>query len=546
MALAALVLGYVFYGRKVSDWFDADLKMTTPAVELNDGVDFVPAKHWTVLFGHHFASIAGAAPIIGPVIACILWGWLPAVLWIVLGGIFFGAAHDYCALMCSAENKGRSIGSLSESLLGKPAKIVFSIFVLLTLILIVAVFAAAAGKTLTAKPEVVIPTFGLIPVAILIGILMYRVGLPLALNTGIGLVFLFGLIVLGYYVPVKLPVADPARWWTIILLIYAMTAAVLPVSFLLQPRDHLAAGVLFAGMFLGFAGIVVSRAPIQAPAFIAFDGAGEGWMWPMMFVNIACGAISGFHSLIASGTTSKQLSSMRDGRRIGYGAMITESGLSILAVIAVIAGLYWKTAPAGGEGYVYQDFMAKADVIGAFGAGYGRLTTPILGGFGVLVGITMLKTFIMTTLDSATRITRYLCSELLGETFGIKLMKNRYAATLLIGICSGTLALSNPKAIWPLFGSSNQLIAGMVLTIAALYLLSRGRTWLFAAVPAVLVFVTAIGALIYKLVGFIRPADGGVPNIMLIVVDIILILLGLFVAFKAVSTFANALHRRKT
>ncbi|MCK4374171.1 MAG: carbon starvation protein A, partial [Candidatus Brocadiae bacterium] len=382
----------------------------TPAVQLNDGVDYVPAKHWTILFGHHFASIAGAAPIIGPVIACMLWGWVPALLWIVLGGIFCGAVHDYCALVSSVENEGRSISDLSESVLGKFAKVAFSIFVLLALILVVAVFAAVAGRMLADTPEVVIPTFGLIFVAILVGVLVYKVGLPLALDTAIGLLLLLGLIVLGYYVPVSVPVANPAKWWTVILLIYGMVAAVLPVSLLLQPRDHLAAGVLFIGMFFGLLGIAITRPTIHSPAFVAFRSGQQGVMWPMLFVVIACGAISGFHSLVASGTTSKQLPRARDACRIAYGGMILESALALLAVIAVTAGLYWTKAPAGMEGYVYQDLMKGGNWINTFGQGYGRLTQPIFGALGVLVGITMLNTFVMTTLDSATRITRYICS----------------------------------------------------------------------------------------------------------------------------------------
>ncbi len=249
ITLATLGLGYAIYSRRVERWFGADLGKPTPAVEINDGVDYVPVKHWTVLFGHHFASIAGAAPIIGPVVACMCWGWLPAALWIVVGGIFFGAVHDYCSLMLSAENKGRTVGDLSESAFGKSGKIVFSIFVLLTLILVVAVFAAVAGVTLATTPQVVIPTFGLVFVALFVGFLVYRTRIPIWLNTLIGLAMLFGLIWLGYGVPVDIKplikdlapnasesvrqlVQSPAAWWTVILLIYGMVAAVLPVTVL--------------------------------------------------------------------------------------------------------------------------------------------------------------------------------------------------------------------------------------------------------------------------------------------------------------------------
>jgi len=550
IGVGALALGYRIYGRKVSQWAGLDEDATTPAVALNDGVDYVPAKHWSILFGHHFASIAGAAPIMGPVIACMFWGWAPALLWIVIGGIFFGAVHDYCALVTSVENKGVSVNALSESVLGKFAKIAFSIFVLLALILVVAVFAAVAGATLAGTPQVVIPTFGLIVVAIMVGLLVYRTNLPIAVDTAIGLLLLLGLIVLGYYVPIELParicsiaVEHPAKWWTVILLVYGMVAAVLPVSLLLQPRDHLAAGVLFLGMGFGFLGVLVSHPTIQSPPFVAVSSTAWGAMWPMLFVVIACGAISGFHSLIASGTTSKQLPRARDALRIGYGGMIMESALAVLAVVAVTAGLYWGKAPSGMQGPVYQDLM-KDGWIRTFGVGYGQLTAPIFGALGALVGITMLKTFVMTTLDSATRITRYIAGELFGDTFGVPIFKNRYFTTLLVGVCAAALALSNWKAIWPVFGAANQLIAGMVLLIATVYLMNRGRSWVFTAVPAVLVFVTAMAALVYGLLAFTGTIQvSSLPRSDLLAgIALVLIVLGCSVAFKGVKVVRAALR----
>jgi len=542
LGFSGLSLGYLFYSRKVAQWVGLREDQPTPAVALEDGVDYMPAKHWTILFGHHFASIAGAAPIIGPVIACLYWGWLPAVLWIVIGGIFFGAVHDYCALAASLENKGRSISDLSETALGRSAKVAFSVFALLALILVVAVFAAVAGTTLANTPQVVIPTFGLIVVAVIVGFLIYKTNMPLAADTLIGLSLLFGLIVLGYYVPITLPGVHAAKWWTVILLIYGMTAAVLPVTVLLQPRDHLAAGVLFLGMFFGFLGLLITHPTMHAPHFVAFGGA-KGWLWPMIFVTIACGAISGFHSFVASGTTAKQLPHMRDARRIGYGAMIMESALALLAVIAVTAGLFWKKTPDGVEGFVYQDLMKGGNWMRTFGRGYGELTKPLFGALGMLIGITMLKTFVMTTLDSATRITRYVTGELLGDTLGLKVFKNRFVSTICIGIAAGALALGNWKAIWPIFGSANQLIAAMVLIIVTLYFFTRGKAWAFTAIPAVLIFVTAMGALVYKFIEFTHPAKNARPNIMLAAVAFVLVLMGLFVALKAFQTISTVRKR---
>ncbi len=254
-------------------------------------------------------------------------------------------------------------------------------------------------------------------------------------------------------------------------------------------------------------------------------------MWPMLFVTVACGAISGFHSLVSSGTSSKQLPAIEDARPIGYGGMIAESALAVLAVVAVCAGLYWKSAPDGQEGLVYQNLFTKSPIV-AFGAGYGRLTRPLFGGMASLVGIIVLKTFVMTTLDSATRITRYVSAELLGDTFGISILKNRYASTLLVGLLVLPLAMGSWTAIWPVFGSANQLIAALVLILATAYLLSRGRAWTFIAIPAVLVLVTAIGALAYKIYVFLNPPEGSATKPMLAVICALLIALGLFVTWQ--------------
>ncbi len=535
-----LILGYIFYSKKVKQWIGLDDNEIPPSVTMNDGVDYVPAKHWTILFGHHFASIAGAAPIIGPVIACLYWGWLPAIIWIVVGGIFIGAVHDFISLVMSLRNQGKSITTVTESVMGKTSKILFSVFAFLSLILVVAVFAAVAGKTLATTPAVVIPTFGLVIVALIVGILMYRVQLPVLLCSIIGVLLLIALIVAGYYIPIELPVENveiAIKLWTVILLIYAMIASVTPVTMLLQPRDHLAGVVLYLGLFFGFLGLIVTHPNMKSPGVVSFSSSDEGWMWPMMLVSIACGAISGFHSLVASGTTSKQLPRTRDARVIGYGGMIMESALAVLAVMAVAAGLYWKSAPAGMEGLVYQQVFKEGGWIKAFGEGYGQLTKVFFGGLGTLIGITMLKTFIMTSLDTATRISRYMCNELLGETFGIRIMKNKYVAVLLVGVLAGALALGNWKAIWPIFGASNQLIASLVLIVASVYLLSRNRKFLFTAVPAVIMLITTIGALVYKTYSFITAEKA---NIMLATISVILIILAIFLSVTGLVSAIRA------
>ncbi len=540
IAVFLLLLGYIFYSRKVKLWIGVDDSEVPPSVAMNDGVDYVPAKHWTILFGHHFASIAGAAPIIGPVIACLYWGWLPAVIWIVAGGVLFGAVHDFTALVLSLRNKGKSITTVTESVMGKTSKILFGLFAFLALILVVAVFAAIAGQTLANTPEVVVPTFGLVFVALIVGILMYHIGASVLLCSIIGVLLLAGLIVGGYYIPIKLPVEDAASWWTVILLIYAVIASVMPVTLLLQPRDHLAGAVLYLGVLFGFLGLILTHPDMKAPAVVSFSTS-KGWMWPMLFVTVACGAISGFHSLVASGTTSKQIPRMRDARVVGYGAMIAESVLAVLAVVAVTAGLYWKSAPDDSEGLVYQQLFTKGGWIKAFGTGYGQITKIIFGGLGTLIGITMLKTFIMTTLDTATRITRYICNELFGETFGIPYMKNKYVATILVGVLAGALALGNWKAIWPMFGAANQLIASLVLIVASVYLFTHKRNFVFTAIPAVVMLITTIAALLYETYTFLTAEK---PNILLAAIAVILIILAVFLARTALAAVVAVRHQR--
>jgi carbon starvation protein len=369
------------------------------------------------------------------------------------------------------------------------------------------------------------------------GLLIYKTRMPLVVTTVVGLACLGGLIVLGYHLPFELPGTSPEKWWVIILLIYAMGASVLPVSILLQPRDHLSAGVLFIGMVLGFGGIAITRPVIQSPPVVSLNS-DIGTIWPMLFVTVACGAISGFHCLISSGTTSKQLPRIKDARPIGYGAMIAESALALLAIIAVTAGLYWKEAPENAGHLVYQTIMRQdgGGPIAAFGRGYGELARPLLGSLGAMVGIIVLKTFIMTTLDSATRITRYIASELFGDTLGIRPLRNRYVSTIVVGLLAGALALSNWNAIWPIFGSANQLIAALVLIVATGYLVARGRKWIFVAIPAIFVTPTALGALIYKLHSFLTAED---PNYMLAILSTLLIALGLFISARGIEAIVR-------
>jgi carbon starvation protein len=421
VSLLLLGLGYRFYGRLMEKLWDVNPEKITPAHTKEDGVDYIPAKNWLILFGHHFAGIAGAGPIIGPVVAAALWGWGPALVWIVLGSIFIGGVHDFSSLMASIRHDGKSIAQVAETVMGRRSRILLAAFLWLSLVLVVAVFAAVTAKTLVDEPRIVLPTFGLIPVAILVGLMLYRWKINSWISTLTGLGLLLALLLLGAYVPI---VWDSMNGWILILLAYAYVASITPVNLILQPRDYLSTFILFFGMGLGYLGLLLTHPTIQAPVFLSSQSS-QGPLWPMLFVLIACGAISGFHSMIASGTTSKQLDNERDARKVGYGAMILEGALAVLALLCVTAGLRWS--PEGiGTAPVYPHLLQGGNWIGTFGAGYGQLVAPLLGvSLGTLIAITTLNAFVMTTLDSATRIARYITEELFGEAWGVRLFLNR-------------------------------------------------------------------------------------------------------------------------
>ena len=555
LLLAALLIGYIFYGRFMAKLWGTDPARKTPAIEHPDGIDYVPAKHWTVLFGHHFSSIAGAGPIIGPVIACYYWGWLPALIWIVIGSIFLGAVHDFSALMASLRHKGQSIAQVAEAVMGKRIKIIFSSFIWLALVLVIAVFVAAAAKTLTKEPAVVIPTFGLIGVAIFTGLLMYKWNMNQLLATIIGVGLLLGLIILGYHVRVDITqlggvfAQHPIKCWTVILLIYGYIASVTPVNILLQPRDYLATFVLYFGMLLGFVGLIVTHPPMRAPHYISWSTK-SGPMWPMMFIMVACGAISGFHSLIASGTTSKQIASEAHAKRVGYGAMVFEGVLAGLAVLCVCAGLYWQGKPDWNFPKIMADEGGGAIV--AFGRGYGQITSSVLGWIsgreseftlqlGMLIGIMTIKTFVMTTLDSATRIGRYVGEELFGQSLGIKFFANRYVSTSLIIVFSACLSFGAYESIWKVFGSANQLVAALALIVVTVLLLRLGKPAKYTFYPAVFMLITTIGALIYQIAWIFLPAK----NWLLAGIGIILIVLAGVMTAAGIAT-GRKLRRNST
>mgnify|MGYP000014709530 CR=1 FL=1 len=543
--LAVLVIiwfafAYNWYGKKMEDKLVVpNDDEPTPAVELNDGVDYYPAKP-IILFGHHFSSIAGAGPILGPVAAVAAFGWGGTILWIMLGTVFIGAVHDYLSLMVSAKFKGNSIPEIAQEVIGRRARNLFSIFVLITLILIVAVFGFVAAKTLMSTPAVVIPTFGIIPVAMLFGYLVYRQNFSTTTGTIAALALLFFLIWLGYKVPVSLPLSDQASFavWFILLMLYGLTASVLPVWLLLQPRDYISTWVLIIGMAVGLIGTFITHPAINAPAFTSFTTA-KGPMWPMLFIIVACGAISGFHSLVGSGTTSKQLAKQSHGRLVGYGAMLVEGILATLALLTVSAGLFWKV-PAGMEQYALFDVLKEGGPIKAFGMGYGRLVEPLLGVFGMLFGITMLKTFVMTTLDTTVRLGRFLAAELIGPS--VPLLKNRLAGSIFIVVPAFYLGYTGTyNVIWPMFGASNQLVAALALLVVTAYLVGVKKPTKYTLYPAIFMIATTIGALIYQGYNFLF---GKSPNYVLGITAVVLIILAVIVAGEAKKILSKVTDAR--
>jgi len=510
-AFIALFLAYKFYGKKLVNLWGIDPKRSTPAFSKYDSVDYIPAKNWLVLFGHHFSSIAGAGPVIGPVIAVMIWGWLPTLLWVILGTIFIGSIHDFGSLVTSIRTGGSSVADIAQHVISRRAKILFSFFVWLALILVVAVFAWLCADTFVKEPKIVLPSLGLIPVAMLIGYLLYNLRVNSVLATILGLSALIGLIFLGNIFTIHSTITV----WIIVLMIYSYFASILPVNILLQPRDYLASFLLFFGMGAGYLGLVLSRPKLTMPCYISFN-ASDGLLWPALFITVACGAVSGFHALIASGTSSKQIASERHAKRIGFGGMVAEALVAVLAIIAA-AILFIP-----GDNFALV--LKKSGPIAIFGKGFGLITSGVLGEHGQLIAITILNAFILTTLDTATRISRYLSEELFN-------IKNRYLSTLIIVCLSSSLALSGKwQKIWPAFGASNQLVAALALFVLSCWLLSKDKPAHFTLIPAFFMLITTITALIFQMAKYLKQNE-----LILFFISLILIILAGFMVYEVIK-----------
>jgi len=525
LSLAAFITAYIFYGRTIESLWQINPERKTPAETHYDGVDYVPSKNWLVLFGHHFASIAGAGPIIGPVIAVCFWGWGPALLWVVFGSIFLGGIHDFGSLMISIREEGVTIGDIASKSISRKAKLILSVFTWLALILVIAVFAYLGADTFVTQPEVVLPSLGLLPLAVAVGLALYRFKWNATAVTIISLLAVGALIYAGEFYPVKIG-GNALTTWLIGLLVYCFFASTLPVQYLLQPRDYLSSFLLVGGIVLALGGIIISHPAMNTPMFMA-NKSSIGYLWPMMFITVACGANSGFHCLIASGTTSKQIANETHAKRIGFGAMLVEGFLATVVIVLVVGGF--------SLGEFNAHIAAKTSPVNIYGIGFGNVTAPILGKWGTFIALTVLNAFILTTLDSATRITRYITAELFG-------IKNRYFATLLVIILAGGLALGKDSAntplwqiIWPAFGASNQLVAALALLVITCWLLSKKRPVLYSLVPAVFMLVTSLAALGWQCVNYIKN-----QQIILLVISLVLIGSSLFLVSEVVQVFIRS------
>ncbi|QCB29246.1 carbon starvation CstA family protein [Corynebacterium endometrii] len=538
IGLAMILSGYLLYskflGKKI---YKLSAAYKTPAHTMEDGVDYVPTNKY-VLWGHHFTSVAGAAPIIGPAVA-VIWGWLPAFLWVTLGTVFMAGMHDLGALWASQRHRGQSIGTLSGRYIGARGRNIFLIVIFLLLLMVNTAFSVVIAGQLVSTPTAVIPTWGAILVAVLVGQAIYRFNWNLPLVSVVGVVALYALMIIGDRNPIALPetvLGIPAEGvWIILLFVYAFAASLLPVWVLLQPRDYINGLQLFIGLALLYGSFLFTSPDLVAPTLRSEVPAGTPSIFPLLFVTIACGAISGFHGIVASGTSSKQLDTETDARFVGYFGAVGEGLLALGTIISVTAG--YRTL-ADWEA-VYSEWNAGG--VNAFVEGGGNLINEGLGiptSLSATILATMAVLFAATTMDSGVRLQRLVVQEI-GDIMGVKL--NALASTFIaVGLAFGlTFSTgtdgSGGMLIWPLFGTTNQLMAALTLSILIVILTSLRRpTW---PVTIPLVFVSAMS--LWAAVLQVRTLfEAG--NWLLLVIDLVIIVCAIWVIVEAVAAVNRA------
>jgi carbon starvation protein len=556
--VVAYLLAYRLYGKYIGGRiFRISNENQMPSFTFKDGVDYVPSKKHIVL-GHHFTTIAGLGPIIGPAIG-IIWGWLPAFLWVLCGSIFMGAVHDLSAMVISARNDGRTIGDLTGDLISPSTKYAFQIIIQFLLWIVVSIFAMIMGVLFNMYPQSVVPVIMQIPIAIWLGSQL-RKGRSDFVNSLIAVAMMFLFVWVGQYYPISLlPVmGSSVITWTLVLFVYVYIAASLPIDVLLQPRDYINSHQLMIIMGLLALGVIVAHPPITAPAInpaVTASGSDIPALFPILFITIACGAISGFHSLAASGTSVKQIAHEEDMLTIGFGGMLIEGVLATLALVAIAAGLgmgmekdgilYTGSAAFNAHYASWASAQGLAPKIEAFVTG----AANIMASFGLpkQLGGTLMAVFIVsfagTTLDSATRIQRLTLQELCKNKDGkvMRPINNRYVATGIVVILAAALAFIKPGAkgaliLWPLFGALNQLLAALGLTVATVYLARKGRNFWVTLLPMVFMLVMTGWAMILNLYKFLAAGEA-----LLSVISLIIFALTGWLLVGAISSFVRHL-----
>lgn len=520
-ALVFFLAAYRWYGRFMAKKFQLDNSRETPAQCRYDGIDYCPA-HPAVLLGHHFSSIAGAGPIVGPITAAAWFGWLPAYIWCLIGSAFMGGPHDAGSLIASIRHDGQSMGEVVRRWIGEKGRFLFLCFTVVTLVLIVAVFLQLAADTMAADPTVAFSACVYMLLALIFGFSVYRLGLSLKLMTILMLPVIFGSCWLAHAYPaVAAPFTYSMETWRWLLVVYIILASLLPVWLLLQPRDYLASYFLYFAVIIGAVGMLFASSSyeITLPAFKSFSAGKDQYIWPILFVTVACGAISGFHSMVGSGTTSKQLRAEKDSMLIGYGSMLLEGMVAVIAIGTIMI-----------SGHIINN-----NPVATFAAGFGQFCAfvGIDAKLGTSLGALAINSFILTTLDTATRLTRYQIQEFSGYRL------NKYAATLVA--VGASLALLLPKSgdmaiwkiIWPVFGSANQLVAALALLGVAVWVKKALKTSnAFLMIPMWFMLATTIAALVL----LIRDqAAAGSANVLLVAVSLLLIILAALMVREAMK-----------
>jgi carbon starvation protein len=556
LAFAGYIIMYQLYGKYIGrKIFALSGEVKTPSRELEDGRDYVPTKK-EIIFGHHFTSIAGTGPIVGPAIA-IIWGWVPALLWIFLGSIIMGAVHDLGALIISMRNQGKSISEYTAKYVNDRTKFLFFLIVFLELWIVLAVFGLVIAIIFSMYPQSVLAVWVEVPIAIYLGYLIYTKGKNAMTWSIYAIIAMYVCVFLGPYLPFSMPTIagiPPTGVWTIVLLAYAFIASVLPVTTLLQPRDFINSHQLIVAMALLVLGVLFTafggNLEIVAPA-VQMSPAEAPPMWPFLFITIACGAISGFHALVSSGTSAKQVRDERDSLFVGYGSMLMEGSLATLVVIAVAAGIGLGYTTKAGETLSGVAAWTTHYSSWASAAGLGSMVSAFVDGsanmimalgipknFTLAIMAVFVASFAGTTLDTATRIQRYVIGEL-GNSIKLPALNDRWTGTaiavgtaLILAFATGADGKGALK-LWPLFGAVNQTLAALALIIITLYLKARGGLkWMIAGLPAIFMSVMTIWALILNQVTF-----GAANNLLLQVINLCILVIAVWIAVEGAIRF---------